>query len=151
VRITSHDASHWIELAQLRPPGARGKPRRDAAGDFWGSVTLHTPDDHIRGYVGWNEAYTQWFADYLSEIGGAQNGWIGEKAHRTEDDGLLIRVSYDGSAPASITVRVLDWWDPYHPSKGRYQYRRELTASFEVDYADLESFTRRAVRLLTPT
>ena len=111
-------------------------------------MTLHTPDDHIRGYVGWNDAYTDMFASYLSEIGGAPEGWSGEKAHRTEDDDLVMRVSYDGSAPPSITARVLDWWDPYHPPKGGYQYRRELSATFNVDYAELESFTRRAVRLL---
>jgi hypothetical protein len=53
VRLTSKDSTHWLEVAALRPPGASGKPRRDASGDFWGSVTLHTPDDHIRAYVGW--------------------------------------------------------------------------------------------------
>jgi hypothetical protein len=60
-----------------------------------------------------------------------------------------MAVSFDGSAPASITARVLDWWDPYHPSKSGYQYTRELSATFAVEYGDLESFTRRAVRLLT--
>jgi hypothetical protein len=149
VRLTSRDALCWIELAQLRPPGATGKPRRGAGGDFWGSVTLHTAEDQIRGYVGWNDAYARWFAEYLADIGGSATGWSGEKVHETEDLDLTMGVRYDGSAPASVTATVLDWWDPYKPSGGGYPGQRELTATFEVVYSDLQTFTRRAVRLLS--
>jgi hypothetical protein len=147
VRLTSTNEAHWLEIAQLHPPGASGKPRRDAPGEFWGSVTLHTPDDHIRAHVGWLLAYQETFGDYLREIATAET-WDGEKLHRTEDDDLILRIGLSDTETASVAARVLDWWDPYHPSKGGYQHRRELEARFDVDREELTRFASELADLL---
>jgi hypothetical protein len=104
------DGVHWPELAQLRPP--RGKPQRDSAGDFWGSVSLHTADDHIRAFVGWNDAYQHWFAEYLSDLAASDAGWVGEKTHRTEDDGRRRPRRDDDD-------RRRERWDPSDHRRGR--------------------------------
>jgi hypothetical protein len=60
--------------------------------------------------------------------------------HRTEDDDLILRIGIGEADSASVAARVLDWWDPYHPSKGGYQYRRELEARFDVGREELTRF-----------
>jgi hypothetical protein len=109
-------------------------------------VTLHTPDDHIRAHVGWLSAYQEMFGDYLRGIATAET-WDGEKMHRTEDDDLILRIDISTDT-ASVAARVLDWWDPYQPSKVGYQHRRELEARFDVEREELTRFASDLAELL---
>jgi len=87
------------------------------------------------------------FGDYLREIATAET-WDGEKMHRTEDDDLILRIGISETGAASVAARVLDWWDPYHPAQGGYQYRRELEARFDVDREELTRFASDLAELL---
>jgi hypothetical protein len=49
---------------------------------------------------------------------------------------------------ASVATRVLDWSDPYHPSKGGYPHRRELEARLDVEREELTRFATDLAELL---
>jgi hypothetical protein len=146
IRLMSADGHSWLDVEPLRSPHRAECTASDVPAFFWGLVTLHLPTDELGGYVAWNQPYLTDFGDYLDRLVAQP---VSEPLlHRTEDDDVTLSASRNEHGDVELTVRLLDWWDPYVAHR-RNEPNRELEGRFIATEVAVAAFARQLHRLIT--
>jgi hypothetical protein len=145
IRVTSTDGDSWLDVEPLRSPSRAQRTASDVPAFFWGLVTLHLPTDELGGYVAWNQPYLADFDNYFNRLISQP---VGEPLlHRTEDDDVTLSALRNEHGDIELTVRLLDWWDPYVAHR-RNDPNRELEGRFIATEVAVAAFARQLQRLI---